>query len=98
MHAIRTVVEPLVQEVSSLRAEIADLRETLEDKVPDPERFWSYRDVAKKCGVSRSTVTTWVNRGQVKKVEVDGLPCIPDEELRRLLKNACRPSYKQVAR
>lgn len=98
MAAIRAAVEPLVQEIQGLRAEVSDLRETLADKVPDPERFWSYRDAAQKIGVSKNTIATWVFRGLVKKHDIDGKPTIPDSEIKTLLKNACRPFYSQAER
>ena len=95
---IRAAVEPLVQEIASLKAEVADLRDAITDKVPDPERNWNYGDVARKCGVSRGAVSLWVHLGLLEKVDVDGRPCIPDREVRRLMKNGNRPAFQSSSR
>lgn len=80
----------LVTQVKELRREFAQLA----DKIPEPARNWSYAQVAEEVGVAKGTVRSWVSRGKVETVVVDGVRLIPDQAVRRLLARGGRPGKR----
>ena len=57
----------------------------------DNEKLYSTSDVAEKCGVARTTIHTWINRGEVEDVKIrteGGMRIFTEEDLQRFMKYA----------
>ena len=57
----------------------------------DDEKLYSTGDVAKKCGVAKATIYTWINRGEIGDVRnrtEGGTRIFTEEDLQRFLKYA----------
>lgn len=71
--AMFNVMDQMHQDIVALKKELAQMRESLLEKVPtEPEPLLSVNEAASYCGKTRQTISLWVREKKIKKVRRGG--------------------------